>query len=73
MASAAVDLSADKGPLILRSIYPCGAVATLAVVARFASRKLMRVKWCLDDYAVLICLVSLSLPDYGHRALTDKT
>ncbi|KAI4126954.1 MAG: hypothetical protein LQ338_003476 [Usnochroma carphineum] len=57
MASPAVNLSADKGPLVLRSIYPCAAAATLAVVARFTSRKLMRVQWAVDDYAVLVCLV----------------
>ncbi|KAL8639581.1 MAG: hypothetical protein Q9228_003391, partial [Teloschistes exilis] len=57
MASSAMDLSEDKGPLILRSIYPCAAAATLAVIARFTSRKLMRVPWALDDYAVLVCLL----------------
>ena len=64
-ASPSVDLSEDKGPLILRSIYPLVAVATLAVVARFTSRKLMKVQWALDDYATLVCLVgfgSLGLP-----------
>ncbi|KAG8529647.1 uncharacterized protein KY384_005128 [Bacidia gigantensis] len=57
MASPGVDLTADKGPLTLRSIYPCAAVATLAVVARFTSRKLKKVQWALDDYAVLFCLI----------------
>lgn len=59
MASPAVNLSDNKGPLVLRSIYPCAAVATLAVVARFASRRLMRVQWASDDYMLLVCLVGL--------------
>ena len=59
MSSPGANLAEDKGPLTIRSIYPCAAVATIALVARFTSRKLMRVQWSQDDYAVLICLVHL--------------
>lgn len=73
MASPAVNLSADKGPLVLRSIYPCAAAATLAVVARFTSRKLMRVQWAVDDYAVLVCLVGFASLCYPRQLHADLT
>ncbi|KAL8925928.1 MAG: hypothetical protein Q9208_003241 [Pyrenodesmia sp. 3 TL-2023] len=56
MASGPGNRSEDKGPLVIKAIYPCAAVATLAVVARFTSRKLKRVAWASDDYMVLASL-----------------
>ncbi|KAL8973614.1 MAG: hypothetical protein Q9197_002140 [Variospora fuerteventurae] len=57
MASPPGNLSEHRGPLVIEAIYPCGAIATLAVVARFTSRKLKHVPWASDDYMVLVCLV----------------
>lgn len=57
MASPPGNLSEDRGPLVIEAIYPCGAIATLAVVARFTSRKLKHVPWASDDYMVLVTLV----------------
>ena len=54
-----MDLQDNRGPLILRAIYPLSALATLAVIGRFLSRKVMKMSWEIDDYAIVVALVYL--------------
>ena len=61
MSSDESMLQQDQGPelLIISSIF--ATLATLAVVGRFAARKLRKLAWAADDWAVVIALV-LKLP-----------
>ena len=51
------DLSQNRGPEVLAVIYPVTGLATFAVIARFYSRKITRMGWKVDDYAIAFCLV----------------
>ena len=58
LTSRAENLQEDRGPEIVKVAYPLAFLATLAVVARFFSRKIMKQVWELDDYAIAFALVS---------------
>ena len=57
MSSDKSILQQDQGPelLIVSTIF--AVLATIAVAGRFAARKLRKLSWAADDWAVVVALV----------------
>lgn len=54
-----VDLTEDLGPQIVSATVTVMALATVAVIVRFASRLSMRIPLKWDDWLILVSLVSV--------------
>ncbi|KAA8642408.1 hypothetical protein EYZ11_009915 [Aspergillus tanneri] len=52
-----MDIHADRGPVLIGSVFPVATVATLAVVGRLISRRIKNQPWRMDDYMVIVGLV----------------
>jgi hypothetical protein len=51
-----VDLTADRGPEIIRSIAAVASLAALIVIGRFVSRKIQKAQWKASDYTIVLGL-----------------
>ena len=52
-----VDLSANRGPEVTRTVVPIAVLATLAVAGRLYSRKLKKLDFAAHDYFIIAGLV----------------
>ena len=68
-----VDLTANHQPEILKAIAPFIALAAIAVLCRFWSRKLKKVPCAADDWTILAGLVSNVLQTAQARELVRLT
>ena len=51
------DLSANRGPEVIRTVVPVAVLATIAVVCRLYSRKLKKLQFAAHDYLIIGGLV----------------
>jgi hypothetical protein len=54
-----IDMDADRGPVLYASVWAIAGIAILALVGRFASRKMKGQRWLIDDWAALAALVCI--------------
>ena len=52
-----VDLTADRGPEIIRNTAAVASLATVVVIARLVSRRIQKSKWNLSDYTIVVGLI----------------
>lgn len=52
-----MDLHANRGPVLISSVFPVATVATLAVVGRLISRRIKNQPWLMDDFMVIAGLI----------------
>ena len=52
-----VDLSADRGPEIVRITVAIAVLTTIVVVLRLISRRIQKAKWNAADYTIIVALV----------------
>lgn len=69
---AIMDLHANRGPVLISSVFPVATVATLSVVGRFLSRRIKSQPWLMDDYMVIVGLVSW-FPHGRQKGLIDES
>lgn len=64
-APSNVDLNANRGPTIVKSVIAVSVVSTAFVVLRFIARRFRHVKFGADDYLIVVACVNLVLASPG--------
>lgn len=59
IARQLANLHEDKGPLMLKVEIPCTVLATITVILRLWSRRIVRVPLKWDDYTIVLSLVRI--------------
>ena len=63
------NLYADRGSVLYISVWVTAAIAILALIGRFVSRKMKGQRWLIDDWAALLALVSA----YAYHDCRDQS
>ena len=57
LAYQLANIDEDKGPLVLKIEISCSVCATIAVILRLWSRRIVKAPWKSDDYTIIVSLV----------------